>query len=120
MEYLYHIAKAEDWNQAIADGEYKTGSLHRSFEHDGFIHLCYIQQINVIADQIYSEAKDLLLLTIDPTKLEAELKVELAVNPPERFPHLYGPLNTSAVILVESYNILPNGKFPTVKNPLAS
>jgi uncharacterized protein (DUF952 family) len=116
MENLYHIARASDWNDAVKNGTYEVGSLHHSFLQDGFIHLCYNHQVNVIADQIYHGTSDLLLLKIDPAKLAAEVRAEMAINPPEMFPHLYGPLNTNAVIAVEPYVVLPNGKFPIVKS----
>ena len=42
---------------------------------------------------------DLLLLTIDPELLESRLVREVG-NPEtgEKFPHIYGPLNPSAVV----------------------
>jgi glutathione S-transferase len=115
MYYVYHIAREEDWKRAQADGLYKIGSLHRSFEQDGFIHLAYATQVNVVADLIYSHTTELLLLTIDPRKLTAVIKEEKAEYPNELFPHLYGPLNVDAVISVSPYNPLPNGRFPEVK-----
>jgi uncharacterized protein (DUF952 family) len=115
MKYVYHIAKEEDWRNAQADGLYEIGSLHRSFEQDGFIHLAYAAQVNVIADLIYSHTKELLLLTIDPLKLASAIKEERAEYPNELFPHLYGPLNVDAVVNVSTYTPLSNGKFPKVR-----
>lgn len=114
MKYLYHIAKAEDWDNAKRSGFYTLGSLHRSFDEDGFIHLSYAAQVNVIADMIYATTKDLQLLTINPQKLTAEVKEEKADYPPEFFPHLYGPLNVDAVVDVMKYDVEPNGKFPVI------
>lgn len=115
MNYVYHISRAEDWRRAQSGGLYKVGSLHRSYEQDGFIHLAYAPQVNVIADLIYSHTPELLLLTIDPLKLTSKIKDEQAEYPNELFPHLYGPLNINAVINVSPYSPLPNGKFPEVR-----
>ncbi len=49
MKYLYHIAKNKDWKNAQKTGLYIVGSLHRSFDEDGFIHLSYAPQLNVDA-----------------------------------------------------------------------
>ena len=114
MKHLYHIAKKVDWLNAQKTGEYVVGSLHRSFDEDGFIHLSYAPQVNVIADLIYSETPDLLLLTIDPTKLAAKVVDEKADYPAEYFPHLYGPLNIEAVVDVSPYELTLDGKFPIV------
>ena len=116
MKYVYHIAKKEDWQNAQNKGLYKVGSLHRSFEQDGFIHLAYATQVNVIADLIYNHTAELLLLTIDPLKLTSVIKDEQAEYPNELFPHLYGPLNVDAVINVSTYTPLSNGKFPEVRS----
>jgi uncharacterized protein (DUF952 family) len=115
MNYVYHIAKEEDWRRAQLDRLYKVGSLHRSFEHDGFIHLAYASQVNIVADLIYRHTPALVLLTIDPRKLKSEIKEEEADYPNELFPHLYGPLDVDAVINVSTYSPLSNGKFPIVR-----
>lgn len=114
MRRLYHIAKSDDWDSALKTGEYRVGSLHRSFEKDGFIHLAYAPQVNVIADLIYSNTPDLKLLTIDPLQLTSEVVEEKAEYPEEYFPHLYGPLNVGAVIDVIVYKLMPDGKFPRI------
>ncbi len=113
MKYLYHIAKSADWANAQKTGEYTVGSLQRSYEEDGFIHLSYAAQVNVIADLIYKDTPSLLLLSIDPSRLTAKVKDEKAEYPAEFFPHLYGPLNTDAVVSALPYQ-MANGKFPVV------
>ena len=116
MKHLYHIAKNEDWKNAQKTGLYTVGSLHRSFDEDGFIHLSYAPQVNVVADLIYAGIADLQLLTIDPTMLKAKVVEEKADFPAEFFPHLYGPLNIDAVINVSQYELMPNGKFPVISS----
>jgi len=50
-----------------------------------------------------------VLLTIDPTKLRAEVRVE-AVPGGERFPHLYGPLPLDAVTHVAAVPVGTDGR----------
>ena len=54
----------------------------------------------------------LLLLEIDPGRLEAPVVWEDCYESGEEFPHIYGPLPQDAVIDVRPY--LPNerGRFP--------
>ena len=114
MEYLYHIAKASDWEQAQKDGFYAIGSLQRDFTTDGFIYLSYGRQVNIIADMIYKTTPNLVLLRINPLKLTASVKYEMADEPHDTFPHLYGRLNLNAVESAEPYEILGDGAFPKV------
>jgi uncharacterized protein (DUF952 family) len=60
----------------------------------------------------------LVLLVIDSSKLEAELKWEPPAEPEptharegELFPHLYGPLNLGAVLKVLAFESDKDGKF---------
>lgn len=114
MEYLYHIAKTSDWKQAQRDGFYAIGSLQRDFRKDGFIHLSYAHQVNVIADMIYRTTPNLVLLKINPNKLTSKVKDEMAEEPRDIFPHLYGPLNLTAVESAKPYTPLIDGRFPEV------
>ena len=40
------------------------------------------------------------MLTIDPTRLEVEVRIENTSGGREVFPHLYGPLDPAAVVAV--------------------
>lgn len=115
MQYLYHIAKKQDWVNAQKVGIYAVGSLHRNFEEDGFIHLSYAYQANVVADMIYHDTPELVLLVIDPAKLTAKVVDERADPSQGLFPHLYGPLNVDAVIDVRQYEPSDDGRFPVVE-----
>ena len=55
-----------------------------------------------MADFVYSdETRRLVLLRVDASALADRVKVERLDEYPERFPHLYGPLPTAAVLAVE-------------------
>ncbi len=93
MSILYHITTAEAWAAAQAAGRY----LNPSLETEGFIHCSSPTQIVATANRYYAGRTDLLLLAIDPARVQAEIRVENLVGGSELFPHIYGPLNLNAV-----------------------
>ena len=101
-----HICQREAWVSALARGVYETDTL----KEDGFIHLSYPRQVVSVANYLYRGRRDLLLLCIDPDKVQAGLKVE-ALGTTEPFPHLYGPLNLEAVVRVLEFPPNPDGTF---------
>lgn len=94
---LYHIAPAQAWAAAIATGEYRTPDLPQT----GFIHLCLPSQLDFVLHKFFPTRAGFLLLHIDPAKLSAPLKYEHSEPDQPPFPHLYGPLNTDAVLGVK-------------------
>ena len=101
-----HICKREAWEKALARGVYETDTL----EEDGFIHLSYSHQVVRVANFLYAQQKDLLLLCIDPDKVLSEMKVE-QLGTSEPFAHLYGPLNLEAVVRVLEFPPNSDGTF---------
>ena len=65
-----------------------------------------------MANAMYSGQRDLVLLAVDPTRLEAEVRYEQG-NPSssERFPHCYGPMNIDAVINITPFPPEADGSF---------
>lgn len=107
---LLHITTAAPWRVALAAGTHVTPSLH----HDGFVHLSRPDQVALPANRLYAGRDDLLLLVIDPDRLDAEVRWEPGVpTDPEsmRFPHLYGPLPVAAVTSVVPWRPGPDGTF---------
>jgi uncharacterized protein (DUF952 family) len=91
---IYHVISKTRWKTALAQGFYEADSLAT----EGFIHASKESQVTGVLDRYYQNQPDLILLHIDETKLEAELKYELAPSVNEEFPHIFGRLNTDAVI----------------------
>jgi uncharacterized protein (DUF952 family) len=56
------------------------------------------EQVHLPANAVYSAQRDLVLLWVDPTRLQAELRYEAPEPGAPHFPHLYGPLNLDAVV----------------------
>jgi uncharacterized protein (DUF952 family) len=100
MENIYHVTTKKNWEEAQSAGFYFTASI----EKEGFIHCSKKDQVSGVLERYYRGQKDLLLLTIDPAKVVAPLRYELAPSVNQEFPHIYGTLNLDAVINVESIN----------------
>ncbi|HVB07264.1 MAG TPA: DUF952 domain-containing protein [Acidimicrobiales bacterium] len=97
MELLYHLALRANWEAALAAGSYRISSIDSTLEEEGFIHCSFAGQVQGTADRFYGGRDDVLLLEIDPERLEAEVRVEAAKPDARGFPHIYGPLPTGAV-----------------------
>jgi uncharacterized protein (DUF952 family) len=76
----------------------------------GFIHCSFRHQVQHIADLVYRERDDVLLLKIDPDRLSARVKVEMLRDGDESFPHIYGPLNRQAVVKTSRLRLLADGR----------
>ena len=99
---IFHIADRSRWLQAHADGNYTASTIGRELADEGFIHLSTDAQVAGVHDRFYRDADDLVLLHIDEAKLTAPLVYEVVGDAPGPFPHLYGPLNTDAVVHVDN------------------
>ena len=110
---LLHLISSDEWSSAKTEGELRPESLSSV----GFIHLSTPEQVHLPANRLYRGRDDLLLLHIDPARLDAPVRWEsgVATDPePMLFPHLYGALPVSAVINVTSYRAGKDGSFPPV------
>jgi len=103
---IFHIASSSEWEQALENGTYRTGSL----DSEGFIHFSTGSQLLRTANKYYHGNRNAILLIIDPQKLAAELRYEPIADGQE-FPHLYGELNLEAVVQVLSFNPENDGSF---------
>ena len=99
MNIIYHIVTFSSWEEQSESSDY----VHASLEKEGFIHASRSTQVAGVLDRYYEGIKDLLKLTIDTNLLASTspLKEELAASVGENFPHIFGPINKSAIIGVE-------------------
>ncbi|MCG5433881.1 DUF952 domain-containing protein [Mycobacterium sp. MYCO198283] len=107
---LLHLCGADEWAAAQLVGHHSPESL-RSV---GFIHLSAPYQVHLPANRLYAGRTDLVLLHVDPERLDAPVRWEpgVATDPGAMvFPHLYGPLPTGAVIRVTDFRPGPDGAF---------
>lgn len=92
---IYHLCHQSAWREAAAQGVYEGSDLDR---RDGFIHCSTAEQVPDTVAR-YFPGTDVLLLTVDPTQVDGEVKWE--ETPRGTFPHLYGRLPLTAVTGVE-------------------
>ena len=100
---IYHLALAADWAQAHAgDGGYRVSSIGRLLDDVGFIHCSFENQLQRVADAFYRGRSDVVLLSIDESKLTSPIREENTEGGTEVYPHIYGPLNVDAVASVRT------------------
>jgi uncharacterized protein (DUF952 family) len=104
---IYHITTHVDWEAARSSGIYQADT----FAEEGFIHCSSRQQVEQVANRFYRGRQGLVLLAIEPDKVDAPLKWENLEGGQEKFPHIYGPLKLSAVAQVVDIKPGPGGTF---------
>ncbi|MFQ6101804.1 MAG: DUF952 domain-containing protein [Anaerolineae bacterium] len=106
MSLILHITKREQWERAESAGVYRGDTL----DSEGFIHCSTPQQVIILANALFHAQKGLVLLCIASERVKAEIRYE-GLEEGERFPHIYGPLNTDAVIEILEFEPGEDGKF---------
>jgi uncharacterized protein (DUF952 family) len=104
---IYHLVPASYYRAQ------PTGQAYRpaTFAEEGFIHCTAGLPLLVKIANLYfaSLPEELLILEIDPARLDAPLKFEAPISPTTSedspihdpdllFPHIYGPLNREAIV----------------------
>ena len=93
---LFHITTRDAWQHAVGVGDYRSPSLER----EGFIHLSTEAQWPGTRQRFYRDVPDLVLLVIDPARVDGEVRFEDADG--DAYPHLYGALAVGAVVEVRA------------------
>jgi uncharacterized protein (DUF952 family) len=105
---ILHIASRVEWEQALAAGEVVADSLATQ----GFTHCSDFGTVHLPANLRYAGRTDLLLLVIDPDQVPV---VWEPGDPPIAggpwFPHVYGPIPTSAVVATHEFPPDAEGTF---------
>jgi uncharacterized protein (DUF952 family) len=110
VSVILHIVKREQWEKAKLEGVYRGDTL----DSQGFIHCSTSKQIVKVADALFRAQKGLMLLYIATSKVQPKIRYESAGSK-ELYPHIYGPLNTDAVIKVAHFKPARNGRFTLPK-----
>ena len=107
---IYHMALAERWAAWPTSVPYTPAE----FEHDGFIHCTAGDALMlVVANRRYRNVPgDFVLLVIDEGDVQAPVRWEYGVDDPTTlFPHIYGPINQSAIVAVRTMQRASDGMF---------
>jgi uncharacterized protein len=117
---IHHLVLAEEFRGVPPGAPY----LPAAFEQVGFIHCTGDAALLLqVANLVYrEEAGEFLVLDIDPDRLTSELRYERPAPPPPAgsplaeaiFPHIYGPLNREAIVVVRPAQRAADGSFLTV------
>ena len=94
MALIFHITTLSAWQKALEKGFYEADSLAA----EGFIHCSHAEQVDGVLLRYYAGKRDLVKLHVDTDKLTSQLIYEWSPSLADTFPHIYGPINTNAVI----------------------
>ncbi|MFU0503951.1 DUF952 domain-containing protein [Pseudaminobacter sp. NGMCC 1.201702] len=90
---IYKICPQALWREAEDSGVFSGAPVDLA---DGFIHFSTADQVAETAAKHFAGQNGLLLIAVDDAKLGERLKYEVSRGG-ALFPHLYGPLELSAV-----------------------
>ena len=107
MAVIFHITALDAWDRTKAEGSYQP----EAFAAEGFIHCSTREQVVRVADARFRGRRGLVLLCIDTEKVVAEIVYENLEGGRELFPHIYGGLNTDAVVEVLEFEPGVDGSF---------
>ena len=109
---IYHIAVRADWERALTDGVYTRSSVDKTLAEEGFIHASQESQVARTANKFYRNVRGpLVLLVIDAGRVDAEVRYDPVPGEELPFPHIYGPLNTGAVLAAVPFAPGADGTF---------
>jgi len=94
MERIFHIVAAAEWQAACEVGRYVPQSIAR----EGFVHCSFAHQVAGTANHLYRDRQDLIVVEVDPSRLEDPVVVEDLYGMNQDFPHVYGAIPTRAAV----------------------
>lgn len=102
----YHLAPEEVWEHQ----KHRETYLPEAYEEDGFIHCTNgLDELVQVGNRYYTgDARTYITLILDLSKITSPVRYD---DPNETFPHIYGPLNTSAVIGELAVDRAEDGEF---------
>jgi release factor glutamine methyltransferase len=109
---ILHLCQREEWLKAQERGVFTSKSL----DVEGFIHCSTPEQILQVANRFYRDIPDLSLLWIEPELISSKIRWEMADG--TRFPHVYGPIDLTAIVNVTG--LLPDvdGTYRLLEKPV--
>ncbi|MDQ1732870.1 MAG: hypothetical protein QOK10_3029 [Pseudonocardiales bacterium] len=94
MEPIYHLVAESEWRAACQTGRYAPESL----ASEGFVHFSFAHQVAGTANHLYRDRADLIVVEVDPARLDGPVVVEDLYGMDEEFPHYYGAVPTPAAV----------------------
>jgi uncharacterized protein (DUF952 family) len=90
---IYHITRQELLPKVLAGSDYAGDTLLT----EGFIHCSTASQVIDVANQRFKGQPGLVVLAIEADLVKPEVRYENLEGGTKLFPHIYGPLNRSAI-----------------------
>ena len=97
-EPLLHLVPADGFEPDSPE-PYAPASLGA----EGFVHCSTPEQVAGTARLLFAGHDDLLLLVIDPRRLEVPVRHEDLLGIGQAFPHVYGPVPREAIVEVRPF-----------------
>ncbi|MDN3955844.1 DUF952 domain-containing protein [Sporolactobacillus laevolacticus] len=104
---ILHCLKQNSWEKAKNSLYYGKEQI----EADGFIHCSSIENFWRVAPNFKNIKEQMLLLCIDTNKVESQIKWGDDDNCGREYPHIYGELNTDAIVNVVPFLRDEQGNF---------
>lgn len=105
-EPILHLVPAAAFD-ATATTPYAPASL----DTEGFVHCSSPGQVAGTARLLFAGTADLLLLVLDPRRVDAPVRWEDTYGIGQDFPHVYGPIPRDAIVEVRRYPPGPGGRW---------
>lgn len=102
-DIIYHTILKDDIQTILSQPLYGEALVLE----EGFLHFSHKDQVSWVLKTFYKDLSNVMVLGVDKTKLSAQLKIEGGVIPDgieatlpkhKPFPHLYGPMETDAIV----------------------
>jgi len=111
---IFHVTTAAEWDAARESDSYRRSTRGASLDEVGFIHLSDADQLPRVADFLYRDAAEpLVVLELESDELlaaGAELRWEDG-GAGEDFPHLYGAIELPWVLTARPAGFGADGAF---------
>jgi uncharacterized protein (DUF952 family) len=91
---IFHITTDAEWDQHLGKDHY----FPNRFNKDGFIHCSTGRQVKRIADALFRDYQEIILLHIDDSAEKKFLKFENLEGGTELFPHIYRKLPKQSIV----------------------
>lgn len=104
---IYHMVPFDFWDSLSGEEPYQS----KTFAEENFIHTSSSpEQLLRVANRLYkSDPAPYVILCVDDSKLDAELRWELSNE--ENYPHIYGSINREAMVAVVPFPRDADGTF---------
>jgi uncharacterized protein (DUF952 family) len=104
---IVHVTPGDCWEPAKTKNYFLPDSLKKN----GYISCATEEQLLESAPFLYKDTLNQKILYIKPDKIKAQIVYEDIHQTGQTFPHIYGALNTDAIIKVVDFKPDESGQF---------